>query len=313
MIRRPPRSTLFPYTTLFRSGGRRMVFNVVNPRYQDYEFTFDHGGLPGGPAVFTGITTDRDGVKRSGSFRAPVDHSPAALRITYPQENQRVCAVPELHPAGPDREDKIVNALRPQVEIDDAAGFDYLQEFRLGDDENAPWQPVDGALPSIYGPDPRDWKGEWAKMPYVSQEFATSSKKSRPYMSGKRLAGALGPIVNISGQVTSRVTVFDWSGAQSCRQVRFYLDGTLEAGPASVDKRLFAPGTASTLDSMILTIQPLEPMAVTVVVRRVVQGKLVPVGSGGLVRHLTNKLSGAAGGPDIVWGGGHVAGPDPED
>ncbi len=295
------------------NGGRRLVFNVVNPRYQDYEFTFDHGGLPGGPAVFTGITTDRDGVKRSGSFRAPVDHSPAALRITYPQENQRVCAVPELHPAGPDREDKIVNALRPQVEIDDAAGFDYLQEFRLGDDENAPWQPVDGALPSIYGPDPRDWKGEGAKMPYVSQEFATSSKKSRPYMSGKRLAGALGPIVNISGQVTSRVTVFDWSGAQSCRQVRFYLDGTLEAGPASVDKRLFAPGTASTLDSMILTIQPLEPMAVTVVVRRVVQGKLVPVGSGGLVRHLTNRLSVSAGARDIVWDGRNDAGQYVED
>src|SRR5256885_7256479 len=129
-------------------------------------------------------------------------------------------------------------------------------------------------------------------------------------MSGKRLAGALGPIVNISGQVTSRVTVFDWSGAQSCRQVRFYLDGTLEAGPASVDKRLFAPGTASTLDSMILTIQPLEPMAVTVVVRRVVQGKLVPVGSGGLGRHLTNRLSGSAGARGIVWGGRNDAGQD---
>src|SRR2546427_9257353 len=27
MIRRPPRSTLFPYTTLFRSGGRRLMRN----------------------------------------------------------------------------------------------------------------------------------------------------------------------------------------------------------------------------------------------------------------------------------------------
>src|SRR3712207_7243832 len=35
MIRRPPRSTLFPYTTLFRSGSRmnenRSFLNVVNP------------------------------------------------------------------------------------------------------------------------------------------------------------------------------------------------------------------------------------------------------------------------------------------
>src|SRR3712207_9522041 len=28
MIRRPPRSTLFPYTTLFRSGGARIAFEV---------------------------------------------------------------------------------------------------------------------------------------------------------------------------------------------------------------------------------------------------------------------------------------------
>src|SRR5258705_8141855 len=29
MIRRPPRSTLFPYTTLFRSGGRFVAFSSV--------------------------------------------------------------------------------------------------------------------------------------------------------------------------------------------------------------------------------------------------------------------------------------------
>src|SRR2546430_11965633 len=40
MIRRPPRSTLFPYTTLFRSGNRpaqvrlRVVAGVAGPRVQ---------------------------------------------------------------------------------------------------------------------------------------------------------------------------------------------------------------------------------------------------------------------------------------
>src|SRR5258705_8422183 len=29
MIRRPPRSTLFPYTTLFRSGGERFAIDVL--------------------------------------------------------------------------------------------------------------------------------------------------------------------------------------------------------------------------------------------------------------------------------------------
>src|SRR5687767_15459851 len=31
MIRRPPRSTLFPYTTLFRSGAGRLVLDVEPP------------------------------------------------------------------------------------------------------------------------------------------------------------------------------------------------------------------------------------------------------------------------------------------
>src|SRR3712207_7279045 len=36
MIRRPPRSTLFPYTTLFRSAERDGPTGVVSPRRGDY-------------------------------------------------------------------------------------------------------------------------------------------------------------------------------------------------------------------------------------------------------------------------------------
>src|SRR3712207_7506666 len=47
MIRRPPRSTLFPYTTLFRSHGRRR--DMLNPQHIPQEFvrvtTTDAGGL----------------------------------------------------------------------------------------------------------------------------------------------------------------------------------------------------------------------------------------------------------------------------
>src|SRR3712207_6893737 len=35
MIRRPPRSTLFPYTTLFRSGLGRVVAHVGEPQVDD--------------------------------------------------------------------------------------------------------------------------------------------------------------------------------------------------------------------------------------------------------------------------------------
>src|SRR2546421_7552328 len=43
MIRRPPRSTLFPYTTLFRSaydGGKNLV-SVTDPRGKIWQFGYD--------------------------------------------------------------------------------------------------------------------------------------------------------------------------------------------------------------------------------------------------------------------------------
>src|SRR2546430_5339031 len=52
MIRRPPRSTLFPYTTLFRSGGRGTAFSgwrcaeTVGPVWSDARgLQFHHHGL----------------------------------------------------------------------------------------------------------------------------------------------------------------------------------------------------------------------------------------------------------------------------
>src|SRR5256886_12313362 len=43
MIRRPPRSTLFPYTTLFRSGLRRQLEALFGERR--YDIVHVHGGL----------------------------------------------------------------------------------------------------------------------------------------------------------------------------------------------------------------------------------------------------------------------------
>src|SRR3712207_9510112 len=45
MIRRPPRSTLFPYTTLFRSGWRRLVnfdVTVEIPKGHRNKYEMDH-------------------------------------------------------------------------------------------------------------------------------------------------------------------------------------------------------------------------------------------------------------------------------
>src|SRR3989442_11964760 len=51
MIRRPPRSTLFPYTTLFRSA--TLYFNRVpaGGSLDVYKVSLDNDGVPLGPAV----------------------------------------------------------------------------------------------------------------------------------------------------------------------------------------------------------------------------------------------------------------------
>src|SRR5258708_27321873 len=72
MIRRPPRSTLFPYTTLFRSGS-------VNTAVTDSEGRYIQRGLrTGGPYTITiskdGATERRDNVLDRKSTRLNFSH-----------------------------------------------------------------------------------------------------------------------------------------------------------------------------------------------------------------------------------------------
>jgi flagellar hook assembly protein FlgD/fibronectin type 3 domain-containing protein len=287
-----------------QNGSKQLVFNVVNPEYRAYDFTFNHGALPEGIVTFIGVTTDRDNVVRSTTFDVPIDHTPSTVKITYPLENQRVCAVPEL------RNGLIVNALRPVAQIDDAAGFDYQLEFS-SDGQGGNWQTVLGDLPSFSGPDPRvGGQAFEVQSPYVTKEFysSPSGNKHRPYMSGKHIAGELGPIENISGQVTARLTSYDWSGAAVCRQVNFYLDGSLDAAAESLDRSLFSPGTSSTVSSLALTLNPLEAVAATTTVHRVDVVGGVRLVQPAVVRTLTNRLSMAAGATNIPWDGKDDAG-----
>lgn len=306
-LRREPLLSLEVYA-ITPLGGRTLVFNVVNPSYQPYEFTWSHSGFPEGMASLEGITTDRDGVQRKGTFSVPVDRTPATLRITYPQEGQRVCAAPEWHRRGMGLDRELVNVLRPVAEIDDSAGFDYLLEFRR-DDEDAAWQSVRGNLPSLKYPDPLESEEQRsAASPYELSEYSETKSGGRPYMSRQRIAGELGPIINFSGSVAARVTAFDWSGAKACRQVSFYLDGTVDVGPAAVDRRLFSPGTSSSLHSVFLTLTPLEPLSVTVNVRRIVTVGGAQAVEEGYVRRLANRLSVPAALTNLTWDGKDDAG-----
>src|SRR2546425_12468033 len=78
MIRRPPRSTLFPYTTLFRSAAARAVSRLPpSPRYGSVEFLLKQffRGLPFPPEVRTqlllgGLTPSERSTLVSGGVRA---------------------------------------------------------------------------------------------------------------------------------------------------------------------------------------------------------------------------------------------------
>src|SRR3712207_8637727 len=72
MIRRPPRSTLFPYTTLFRSADQRPE---VPPRLRPHRGTADGRAGLGAPAVQPGddrglVGDARGGLRRGAAARS---------------------------------------------------------------------------------------------------------------------------------------------------------------------------------------------------------------------------------------------------
>src|SRR3712207_9295666 len=73
MIRRPPRSTLFPYTTLFRSAGSQTFNEVFGETLNPYDTTKTAGGSSGGAAVALacGMLPLADGSDMGGSLRNP--------------------------------------------------------------------------------------------------------------------------------------------------------------------------------------------------------------------------------------------------
>src|SRR5256886_13127170 len=69
MIRRPPRSTLFPYTTLFRSHHRHDLVGAHREQMPP-------GGIERQPG---GLLATTDGPHRDDAERSRIDHREAAL------------------------------------------------------------------------------------------------------------------------------------------------------------------------------------------------------------------------------------------
>src|SRR5438309_4599595 len=60
MRRRPPRSTLFPYTTLFRSNNKQMGWKAVDQNRRKFLKTSAAGIAAGGLLRFSGTCDDLD-------------------------------------------------------------------------------------------------------------------------------------------------------------------------------------------------------------------------------------------------------------
>src|SRR3712207_7292910 len=91
MIRRPPRSTLFPYTTLFRSAVGALVVGVNPNRALDEEYRSFHELL-------------------AGQFTAAVRNARA-----YAEERARAEALAELDQAKTDRKSTRLNSSHANI------------------------------------------------------------------------------------------------------------------------------------------------------------------------------------------------------
>src|SRR5438128_5228627 len=81
MMRRPPRSTLFPYTTLFRSFRR----HLLGSGYADALFVeklLNAGGLLGDDSDVTGLLVGHR-AKQLGEAAAPVDRKSTRLNSSH--------------------------------------------------------------------------------------------------------------------------------------------------------------------------------------------------------------------------------------
>src|SRR5256886_11488144 len=89
MIRRPPRSTLFPYTTLFRSGDRRLRGGGRSgaPRARDVRAAGASGGRRGAER---GHRRERDRGIQPGGVRLRLDRKSTRLNSSHSQMSYAV-------------------------------------------------------------------------------------------------------------------------------------------------------------------------------------------------------------------------------
>src|SRR3712207_6862707 len=97
MIRRPPRSTLFPYTTLFRSSRKRMMTAVptasviiTNPTHYAVALKYEHGQMAAPLVVTKGVDAIALKIRRSEEHTSELQSRQYLVcRLLLEKKNQR--------------------------------------------------------------------------------------------------------------------------------------------------------------------------------------------------------------------------------
>src|SRR2546430_5114572 len=89
MIRRPPRSTLFPYTTLFRSGSAGNQQNRSGVWDSNHQAVW-HMGETSGTTLSDATSNGRDATKLGANNPAPTDRKSTRLNSSHSQNSYAV-------------------------------------------------------------------------------------------------------------------------------------------------------------------------------------------------------------------------------
>src|SRR2546430_9796106 len=113
MIRRPPRSTLFPYTTLFRSA--LITFTLLSPTAFSIPVTsvFSSAGAAAAPAPAAGAATDTAAAADTPNFCSMSLMSCESSRTVILEISSRICV-------------RSIAVLRISVKVPDGLGADGL-------------------------------------------------------------------------------------------------------------------------------------------------------------------------------------------
>src|SRR5437879_8224871 len=89
MIRRPPRSTLFPYTTLFRSCGRQSFFPYLSRCGRKRKKLASHFESVGSPPAAQDCARDRKSTRLNSSHRC-ISYAVFCLKKKKKKNNTKI-------------------------------------------------------------------------------------------------------------------------------------------------------------------------------------------------------------------------------